>query len=595
MSLYGYPREPQASDDDAAEPPALPQRIPGPRPAPETDTAAGSTGFSWLGDSGRPRGARHRAGDEDASAADLAVGDRTGDEIRWGPAAEPPVAAPEATLAPEAMLAPPRLASPPSPPLGVPVLGQPAPGQPLLGPPPLAPPPTAPPSPAPSPAPLALGQPPLPPLPATSSDPAAPNTDRVATAPREAPTTSAPGRSVELTPMPLDEPDIPPWDRRPLLVVIAAALVLVLIGVAAGVLTSVLVEPDNQPATWHDGASALPTPGTDSPDPAVAPIDDTISFSAVGDIVMGSYAYGQPPNGGAGFFNGVKDALAADLVVGNLEQVLSPNTGNKCAAGSTTCFQFALPTSYASVLKDAGFQMLNLANNHGNDMGPTGRTSTREALTAVGLAYAGGPGEIAYVQVKGVTVAMVGFSSYNWTANLNDIPAAAALVRQADEKADLVLVQFHGGAEGTDKTRVPPAGTHEYFLGEDRGDLRSFAHAMVDAGADLVLGHGPHVLRGIEFYQGRLIEYSLGNFAGYRALSAAGYAGVGAILTVTLHRDGSWRSGTLIATEMVNGGYPALDTDRRALPFVDGLSQQDFGASAVRVDHQTGVLTVPSA
>jgi hypothetical protein len=140
---------------------------------------------------------------------------------------------------------------------------------------------------------------------------------------------------------------------------------------------------------------------------------------------------------------------------------------------------------------------------------------------------------------------------------------------------------------------VPPAGTHEDFFGEDRGDLRGFTHAVVDAGADVVFGHGPHVMRGLEFYQGRLIAYSLGNFCGYRVLASSGWSGVGGILKVTLNRDGSWASGQLIATELVGPGTPAVDTDLRALAFVDDLSVQDFGSGAARVDHATGAITVP--
>ena len=93
---------------------------------------------------------------------------------------------------------------------------------------------------------------------------------------------------------------------------------------------------------------------------------------------------------------------------------------------------------------------------------------------------------------------------------------------------------MQGGAEGSDKTHVTSG--HEIFLGEDRGDLITFSHAVIDAGADVVFGHGPHVMRGMEFYKGRLIAYSLGNFCGYRVLGTAGFLGVGGVLKVTLHK-----------------------------------------------------------
>src|SRR4029453_6485763 len=145
------------------------------------------------------------------------------------------------------------------------------------------------------------------------------------------------------------------------------------------------------------------------------------------------------------------------------------------------------------------------------------------------------------------------------------------------QEADLVVIQMQGGAEGSDKTHVRPG--HEIFLGEDRGDLSAFSHAVIDAGADVIFGHGPHVMRGMEFYKGRLIAYSLGNFCGYKVLSSAGFAGVGGVLKVTLTKDGSWSRGELVATEMVRGGYPAPDAEKRALAFVNNLSSDDFGAN----------------
>lgn len=394
-----------------------------------------------------------------------------------------------------------------------------------------------------------------------------------------------------------DEPEIPPWDRKPLLVVIAASVVLVLIGIVSGVVTAaVAASPE---AVWRDAGSA-PTPdpeaepsegGSAAPPPAGT---ETITISAVGDVILGSANLGTPPNNGAGFFDDVREALAADLVTGNLDMALSDPTGyGKCDPGATDCFQLSLPPSYAGVLREGGFQLMSLANNHTQDEGPQGYANTRQALTAAGIQHTGGVDEITYTTVKGVEIAVLGFSVYSYTANLNNIPAAVELVQQAAAEADLVVIHMQGGAEGSDRTRVPPAGEHEFFFGEDRGDLRSFAHAVVDAGADVVFGHGPHVMRGMEFYQGRLIAYSLGNFCGYAVLSSAGWSGVGGILKVTLHPDGTWAGGTLIATEMVGQGSPAVDAEKRALAFVDDLSVQDFGPAAARIDHSTGAITAP--
>jgi Bacterial capsule synthesis protein PGA_cap len=395
----------------------------------------------------------------------------------------------------------------------------------------------------------------------------------------------------------------PPTGWRHRLRAHANLLVLALVGLlAVGLATGAMVLTSHSgqaPPAPESAASAPPVP-SDSPAPAspapvappVAAPEETITMSATGDIIMGSAPGGLPPGGAKDFFAGVKDALRADLQMGNLEQPLTNDTGvSKCppppspAPGSPapkiTCYAFRAPPAYAAVLRDAGFKVLNLANNHAYDFGAEGNRQTRSALEAAGIAHTGAPGQITVVEVKGVKVAVLGFSSYAWSQNLVDIEGGAALVRQAKSRAQLVVVQMHAGGEGADKTHVRP-GT-EMFLGENRGDPIRFARAMVDAGADLIIGHGPHVMRGMEFYRGRLIAYSLGNFAGYKALNYSGVPGVGGVLKVTLRKDGSYAGGSLTPTQMVAPGLPAMDPAKRALPLVRGLSEADLPASAARI------------
>ncbi len=170
---------------------------------------------------------------------------------------------------------------------------------------------------------------------------------------------------------------------------------------------------------------------------------------------------------------------------------------------------------------------------------------------------------------------------------LTDLPAARKLVRKAARNHDVVIVTMHGGAEGTDHQRVK-AGT-ETYLGENRGNLVAFSHAVVDAGADLVVGHGPHVLRGMEWYKKRLIAYSLGNFAGYKVFALGGALSTSAILRVTLRADGSFENGLIVPTRLVGAGTPALDPAETAHGVVRELSRADFGPRAVEVT-RTGVL-----
>ncbi|HEY8474289.1 MAG TPA: CapA family protein [Natronosporangium sp.] len=321
-------------------------------------------------------------------------------------------------------------------------------------------------------------------------------------------------------------------------------------------------------APLTDESSAEPTP-TEPPAPAA------ISLSATGDIILGD-AGSLPPNDGEGFFGGVVDALAADLVMGNLEQPLTDDTGfDKCGENSEACHAFRAPPAYARHLVDGGFGLMNLANNHGNDFGPEGRANTQAALDQHGIRHTGERDQITVVEVEGVEVAVLGFSAYEWTNQLNDHDQAASVVSRATEQADLVVVQVHMGAEGADATRVRPG--PEDFFGENRGDPMAFARVVIDAGADLVIGHGPHVLRGLEFYQGRLIAYSLGNFAGGgNTLNNQGNLGLGAVLKVSLRPDGSFAGGELISTHMYDAGLPKTDDQQRSLALVRELTELDF-------------------
>lgn len=383
--------------------------------------------------------------------------------------------------------------------------------------------------------------------------------------------------------------------------VVVVLLVAAAAAAAAAVVVVVLrASGDPEPAPPPPPASAQPVAApTEEAAPALplateapvqAPANAIVTIAAVGDIVMGSTP-NLPPNGGASFFSDVDGELTGDVVLGNLEGTLSTGGSSKCGSGSPNCFAFHTPPSYARRLKQAGFTVLNLANNHAFDYGAEGLKQTRAALRRHRLLDAGRPGQIRIQRAGAVRVAILGFASYPWAQDLTDIPAARRLVRKATGKADLVIVTFHGGAEGSDRTHVPNGA--ELYLGEDRGNLRAFAHAVVDAGADLVVGHGPHVLRGMEWHKERLIAYSLGNFAGYGVFSLSGVLSVSGILRVTLRADGSWVRGELVPTQLVGEGVPALDPAERAHALVRELSREDFGRRAMRIT-RTGVLRRPA-
>jgi poly-gamma-glutamate capsule biosynthesis protein CapA/YwtB (metallophosphatase superfamily) len=377
--------------------------------------------------------------------------------------------------------------------------------------------------------------------------------------------------------------------RRPRLGLLAGlALLCVLAGGAYGGLTAT-----GKPQwTQRAGSSQPQASESAKPQPSTAvkaATAEAITLAATGDNVMGGPG-NWPANNGRDIYKKVTPLLKGDLVMGNLEEPVTVDTGfRKCSAGSTQCHQFYAPPSWAGYLKSAGYQLMNMANNHGNDMGSAGYRNTQKSLEAVGLKHTGAPGEITLVEVKGVKVAVVGFSSYAWNNSLINISKAQDLIKHADAVADIVVVQVHMGREGTAYTHVSP-GT-EMFLGENRGDPIAFSHAMIDAGADLVVGHGPHVLRAMEFYKGRLIAYSLGNFlGGGRTLKPDGILGYGGVLKVQLAKDGTWVGGKFESTRMDSGGIPAPDSARNGAKTISNLSASDFPNTGMKIDSSGKII-----
>jgi hypothetical protein len=324
-----------------------------------------------------------------------------------------------------------------------------------------------------------------------------------------------------------------------------------------------------------------------SPTPTPTPADrEPIVIAAVGDIMLGSTFPNEtrmPPNDGADSLKEVTPILsAADMAFGNLEgPMLEGGTSGKCG-NRPNCFAFRVPTRYGKYLKAAGFDVLSVANNHAGDFGDYGRSSTRKVLDELGIKHAGSDNDqfaSTILEVKGKKIAFIAFAHNNISLNVNDLEAARRVVSEQAKKSDIVVVSFHGGAEGSGATRVP--NKTEIFFGEQRGNLRAFARTVIDAGADLVLGHGPHVLRGMEVYKDRLIAYSLGNFATYGWFQLIGATAESMILEVRVGADGKFLAGRIIPVRQEGRGIPVLDSKTRsAIATVRSLSAADFGINA---------------
>jgi poly-gamma-glutamate capsule biosynthesis protein CapA/YwtB (metallophosphatase superfamily) len=272
---------------------------------------------------------------------------------------------------------------------------------------------------------------------------------------------------------------------------------------------------------------------------------------------------------------------APDITFANLEGTLTTATNSKCSPGSTACFAFRNPPSYAQYLKDGGVDVAGMGNNHSRDFGDRGLKQTVTALADHGVRHTGLPGEIAVLRRGGLRVAYLAFAPYRWTASLLDLDRAARLIRAAVARADIVVVYMHAGAEGADRQHV--TGHEEYYLGEDRGNPKRFAHMAVSNGADVVIASGPHVLRGMEFFHHRLIAYSLGNFCGYKNFNTSGVLSRSAILQVTVGTHGRFRSGRLVSLHLSDANRPSPDPTGAAALMIRRLGVADFGDHSPRI------------
>ncbi|MCK4941333.1 CapA family protein [candidate division WOR-3 bacterium] len=306
----------------------------------------------------------------------------------------------------------------------------------------------------------------------------------------------------------------------------------------------------------------------------------SITIIAVGDIMMGSDypANMLPQDRGKGLYRNVAHFLSSgDLTLGNLEGVLLE--GGVCAKKTAKgkVYAFRTPPSFAQHLADAGFDFFNLANNHLNDFGSQGITSTMKTLTDYGIEYGGPNGKVGEFEINGMRVAIACFATSPGTELIFDIEHAQTKVSHLARHNEIVIVSFHGGREGIGALHTRD--TFEYFLGQPRGNVVEFARAVIDSGADLVWGHGPHVPRAIELYEDRLIAYSLGNFCtwGFNLADERGYAPV---LKVVLDSTGVFMHGNVVSFLQKQGKQLAVDTLHRAARLVKRLSAEDFPESS---------------
>jgi hypothetical protein len=321
---------------------------------------------------------------------------------------------------------------------------------------------------------------------------------------------------------------------------------------------------------------------------------DTVCIAAVGDIMLGS-AYPNPNNlppdsAKNSFKAALPDLRTADLVFGNLEGTLV-DTGVPEGRKKLKPYSFRMPASYSAVLKDGGFNVLSLANNHISDFGANGRNNTAKVLDSCGIHYAGLQTQPTSIfTINGVKYGFCAFAPNSYVVPLNDLRNATRIIQKLKQQADIVIVSFHGGGEGVAFEHV--LCQPETFIGENRGDVHAFAHNAIDAGADVVFGNGPHVSRAMEMYNNRLIAYSLGNFCTYKSVSVLGVCGMAPLLKVYLNKKGEFLNGRIIAYKQTHLNGLERDSANRVVSRIKYLTETDFPQSGLIIGN--GGLITPA-
>jgi hypothetical protein len=320
---------------------------------------------------------------------------------------------------------------------------------------------------------------------------------------------------------------------------------------------------------------------------------DTISIIGVGDIMIGTNFPNDgylPPDSGKYMLSSVAHVLRdADLTFGNQEGVILNEGGEaKSCSDPSLCYIFRSPEYLARHYVDAGIDMMSLANNHAGDFGETGRKNTMRILDSLGIHHAGQLTQpFTIFERERVQYGFVAFSPNNGTQSINDLEAAREIIQHLDSLTDIIIVSFHGGAEGKKYQHVTRE--REYFYGENRGNVYEFSHEMIDAGADVIFGHGPHVARAVEVYKNRFIAYSLGNFATYGRFNLRGENGLAPIAKVWINEDGSFIKGKIISAVQKGAGVPEIDINHRAAQKIKELTDSDFPESKILIDPEGNI------
>lgn len=323
-------------------------------------------------------------------------------------------------------------------------------------------------------------------------------------------------------------------------------------------------------------------------------LKDTVAIIGVGDIMMGTNFPDErylPPSDGRLLFQEVDSILQdADVTFGNLEGVVLNEGGKqKYCKNPKVCYLFRTPDHYIENLVNAGFDVVSTANNHAGDFGDEGRQNTMNVLDSAGIHHAGLLTKpYTTFMIDGMKYGFAAFAPNTGTSSINNIPRAVEIIQHLDSISDIVIVSFHGGAEGSKYQNVTRE--TETFYGENRGNVYEFSHTLVEAGADVIFGHGPHVTRAVEVYKDRFIAYSLGNFCTYARFNLRGDNGLAPIIKVLTNAKGEFIQAEVTPTIQYSPGGPRLDPQKRVIKKLQELTTKDFPEVPLNID-PTGIIT----
>lgn len=320
--------------------------------------------------------------------------------------------------------------------------------------------------------------------------------------------------------------------------------------------------------------------------------NDNITILGVGDIMLGTNFPSKrylPENCNI-LISGIQDITRnADITFGNLEGCISNNASlQKRCKDPKKCYAFRMPTKFISCISSLGIDVLSIANNHIWDFGIDGVNETKHSLDSAKIKYAGiinNPYTI--FEKDSIIYGFCAFSPNKGTVSIHDLKNAKKIISYLDDTCNIVIASFHGGAEGKNHQHVTREA--EIYLGENRGNVYQFAHSLIDAGADIIFGHGPHVTRSIDLYKDRFIIYSLGNFCTYGRFNLSGVNGFAPIIKISTNIKGEFLHGKITPIKQVESGIVKIDEKKQAIKKIQELLNSDFPESKIQIDNDGNI------